>query len=242
LPIDRINQLEELGIRWRIIPKRDLEVGYRALVAFNEKYGHSDVPESWVAEDGMRLGKWLGRQRLKRIKGKLAPELERRLEMLGVAWQAGHHYSFRRGIEALKRFHKENGHVKVPSDFLAEGGFNLYNWANRQFKEKERGELSIARTKELEQLGFVLERNKLTGYERGPSSVQIEYWEKGFNALRLYKEIKGHCDVPARFINEDGFKLGQWVHRQKKFNRTGELHSERILRLEALGLQLTQGN
>jgi Helicase associated domain len=57
-------------------------------------------------------------------------------------------------------------------------------------------------------------------------------WEKGFAALKKFKEREKHCRVP-RAHNEGRFTLGTWVINQR--NRKADLSVERRRRLDAIG-------
>jgi hypothetical protein len=61
---------------------------------------------------------------------------------------------------------------------------------------------------------------------------RAEQWEIGYSALRTYKKSKGHCRVPQDYI-EEGFRLGEWVSRQRQ-RKTKNLE-DRIRRLDELG-------
>jgi hypothetical protein len=52
--------------------------------------------------------------------------------------------------------------------------------------------------------------------------------------LRHYKERVGDCRVPKKY-EEDGFRLGTWVSKQR--SRKSELSSERVRRLDELGFE-----
>jgi hypothetical protein len=61
-------------------------------------------------------------------------------------------------------------------------------------------------------------------------------WEKGFAALKKFKEREKHCRVP-RAHNEYRFTLGTWVINQR--NRKADLSVERRRRLDAIGFVWT---
>jgi superfamily II DNA or RNA helicase/DNA-binding TFAR19-related protein (PDSD5 family) len=62
-----------------------------------------------------------------------------------------------------------------------------------------------------------------------------ESWEFWYGLLEAYKDREGHCDVPASYITETGFKLGVWADRQRQNLKKNKLSEERKERLEALG-------
>ena len=43
-----------------------------------------------------------------------------------------------------------------------------------------------------------------------------EGWSRAASRLQAYREAHGHCNVPVRWKDEDGFALGTWVARQKR--------------------------
>jgi hypothetical protein len=61
-------------------------------------------------------------------------------------------------------------------------------------------------------------------------------WEKGFAALKKFKEREKHYRVP-RAHNEGRFTLGTWVINQR--NRKADLSVERRRRLDAIGFVWT---
>jgi Helicase associated domain len=78
---------------------------------------------------------------------------------------------------------------------------------------------SVERRQRLDQLGFVWD-------------VREADWEDGFSYLKIYTGRTGHCRVPQRH-KENGFRLGQWVSRQRAGKDT--LPLERRRRLDGLG-------
>lgn len=60
-------------------------------------------------------------------------------------------------------------------------------------------------------------------------------WNAAYQRLRKYRKREGHCRVPLRYTEEDNYKLGDWVIRQRTSTAKGELSVERIGRLDKLG-------
>ncbi len=59
-------------------------------------------------------------------------------------------------------------------------------------------------------------------------------WEEGFDHLFTYKEDFGNCDVPSKFVCNDGYKLRVWVDTQRSSFRQNSLSSEQVKRLNSL--------
>ena len=55
-----------------------------------------------------------------------------------------------------------------------------------------------------------------------------------FARLRIYEQREGHTLVPANYQDNDGFRLGMWVVRQRGLKREKKLLDERMRMLEAM--------
>ena len=88
-------------------------------------------------------------------------------------------------------------------------------WVSNQRKKKPTEE----RHQRLDELGFVWDPH-------------VQQWEEGFSALLKFKEREGNCLVPRKHI-EDGYRLGNWVSRQRTYE--DKQPEERRRRLDELG-------
>jgi len=83
---DLAARLENIGVVWSV-NKRKWETMFALLEDFNQREGHSCVPQDHIeGPDGKRLGNWLDWQRVKKKSDRLDPALQERLEGLGVKW------------------------------------------------------------------------------------------------------------------------------------------------------------
>jgi hypothetical protein len=69
----------------------------------------------------------------------------------------------------------------------------------------------------------------LPGWTWDPFETQ---WEDGLARLQSYVAETGHCLVPTCYVTGDGYRLGSWVHNQRRTRVT--MTAERKRRLEAL--------
>jgi hypothetical protein len=146
---DQRKQLDALGFVWQT---RDAawEKGFQSLILFKEREGHCLVPQTH-AENGFRLGQWVGEQRTNRHS--IAEDRPRRLDELGFVWQARDD-AWENGFQLLTLFKEREGHCLVPQTH-AENGFRLGHWVNRM--RARRGALSPERIRRLGELGFIWE-------------------------------------------------------------------------------------
>jgi superfamily II DNA or RNA helicase len=211
LPLLRLRRLDSLGFSWDPHTEQ-WEEAFAALKVFHKREGHCRVPRNY-ALGGLRLGDWVLTQRNNR--DNLESERAKRLDDLGFSWDP-HTEQWEEAFAVLKRFHKREGHCRVPRNY-ALGGLRLGDWVLTQ--RNNRGNLEAEKAKRLDDLGFSWD----------PYSEQ---WEKAFAALEAFHKHEGHCLVPKK-IEIDGIKLGNWIVTQRLGKDT--LTADRLKRLNELG-------
>jgi hypothetical protein len=82
---DKLAALEALGMVWDAL-EESFQQNLAALRAYVAREGHARVPFAH-REGELRLGQWIGVQRVAHGKGALAPERVAALESLGMVWQ-----------------------------------------------------------------------------------------------------------------------------------------------------------
>jgi superfamily II DNA or RNA helicase len=195
------------------------ENAYRLLKVFGDAEGHCDVPQSYSI-DGVRLGAWVGQQRLQHRQGRLSQARSERLEALpDWTWNAVDD-RWEKGYRLLEGFVRQHGHARVPVECRVQD-YALGYWARTQRAFYAKGRLSPSRTSRLE---------ALPGWSWDPFADQ---WEQGFSALLRYTSREGTSRVKRGQV-EDGYQLGNWVGNQRAFYRKGKLSPEQVSRLEAL--------
>jgi superfamily II DNA or RNA helicase len=190
----RRQRLDAIGFDWNP-HDTDWEMGFGYLQRYLQREGHCNVPQSYK-ENGYRLGKWVSVQRAN--KDKLSPDYRQRLDDLGFVWDS-READWDEGYRRLVIYVKRTGHCRVPQNYI-ENGFPLGQWVNNQRAKKDK--LSRERRQKLDELGFIWD------------SRQSD-WDEGYARLKLFKEREGHCRVPAKYKDSDGYPLGQWVNNQR---------------------------
>ncbi|MCI8280672.1 MAG: helicase, partial [Lachnospiraceae bacterium] len=84
---EQARRLELIGMKWE--PKREAawERSYTAACEYRKEYGSLEVPVSFTARNGIRLGKWVRRQREAYQTGSISRERMQKLEEIGMLWQ-----------------------------------------------------------------------------------------------------------------------------------------------------------
>lgn len=214
LPIERFNRLNDLGFIWDPLGDQ-WEEGFNHLVKFKELNGHCNAPQKYVL-NGFNLGIWISHQRKR--KDSLLNDRLIRLNDLGFVWDLFNE-QWEEGFTHLIKFKELNGHFNVPRKYNS-NGYNLGVWVGRQRNAKD--SLSVDRLKRLTDVCFVWD-------------IADSVWEEGYNHLVKYKEQKGHCNVPQRYIVSD-FNLGAWLSSQRTRKEKNKISDDRINRLSGLGL------
>jgi superfamily II DNA or RNA helicase len=209
LPEARRKQLDELGFVWDPV-QTDWAEGFRYLMIYKEREGHCRV-RATHKENGFPLGQWVRTQRGNA--DTLSAPRRQQLDELGFVWDPVQ-TNWEEGFRYLTIYKEREGHCRVPSRHM-ENGFRLGQWVSVQRGNADT--LSAPRRQQLDELGFVWD----------PFETD---WAEGFRYLTIYKEREGHCRVP-RSHEENGFRLGQWVNRQRHRMVSGA----RRQRLDELG-------
>jgi superfamily II DNA or RNA helicase len=208
------SELNQMGFTWNLSDE-EFDRRLRILRSYRLKYGHSQVPFSWV-EDDVQLGSWVNTIRTGRIT--LTTEQRQLLDDLDFVWNV-RESSFLKGLKSLERFKLREGHVKVPRKWV-EGDFKLGDWV--VVLRTRRDKLSIENQSALNQLGF----------EWNPRSNR---WETGFRSLQAFALREGHARVPDKWI-EEGYNLGAWVGKVRSKAKSGGLSPDQVERLNKIGM------
>lgn len=83
LPEWKILLLNDLGMKWDY-RNDNWEENYKILKKYFEKYGHINVPQSYVTVDGIGLGLWLASQRSVYQQGKRTNSINERIKLLNI--------------------------------------------------------------------------------------------------------------------------------------------------------------
>jgi len=194
------------------------EQWFGTLEAFVEREGHSSVPNAAIV-DGVRLGAWVGNQRVARNKGTLSAARIERFErlprwtwdVLEADWEESfsvlENYARRHGTAAVRQHQIEDGH-------------RLGWWIGTQRQAYRQGTLDTERAERLRSLP-------------GWSWHAIDdTWDEGFRHLEEFVTREGLAMVPVEFADHDGYRLGQWTAVQRRRHALGKLNAERVRRLE----------
>ena len=221
---ERRKRLDDLGFVWDRL-QAAWETGLDHLRWYVERNGHARVPGRFATDDGYQLGNWVF---LQRQKEGYDPERRARLDSLGFVWNlrdSDRREAWEEGYHHLLEYMEVHGHANVPRKFITDDGYRLGTWVGTQRQSAKEEGYDPGHRARLDALGFIWSF----------FSVRRFAWETGFDYLRCYVERNGHARVPRTFVNEDGFRLGSWVHKERERAKGEGYDPERRARLDALG-------
>ena len=219
---DRVAELESIpGWVWSPLNEQ-WSAGIAAVRAYATENANARVPREYTSPDGHRTGRWVTKRRNDFVDGQLDAERIAELESLpGWAWNMlDEQWSL--GLAAVRAYAGENGHARVPSNYVSPDGHSTGQWVSGRRRDYADGKLGGERISELELLpGWVW--NQVD-----------QLWDIGVAAVRGYATDNGHARVPARYVSPDGHRTGAWVGSRRWEFSVGTLSGARITELESL--------
>ena len=195
---------------------------YNELKRYYSENNNSNVPVSYVTEDGVKLGKWLTKQRFLYSKNKLSENRIKKLERLSISWN---YLEDRWNInyEYLRKYYEEHGNSNVPQHYVTSDGVNLGIWLDEQRMAYKNGLMNKRKIKFLKELNF-------------KAQTKMSKWDELYNELEIYYYNNGDVDVPTRYITDTNIKLGNWLNFQKQTYKNYKLSREHAMLLNDLDI------
>lgn len=227
--------LDDIGMIWS--KSNPWEMRYALAKAYYEENGNLNVPTKYVA-NGVWLNKWLNEQRQiqlgKRGQKQLTPEQIEKLNDIGMCWESRtelkNQVAWDKRYEQAKLYFETYGNLLVPVDYTGTDGKRLNPWVIVQRRYYAEKKLTKEQIDQLSAIGMVWTFD--------------DSWETGYHhAERYFAEHRDLC-VPASYICENQYALGNWIANQRnKYNNPTQystLTEEQIRRLESIGMIWSQ--
>jgi superfamily II DNA or RNA helicase len=211
--------LDNLNINWekyydKVIRNKDY---FNELNQFRLIYGHCNVPRS---HENKQLVYWVTKIRQKYREHTLGKKALEELENLGFDWDpVANRWELR--YQELTEYKIKHGDCNVPKYYPTNQA--LSHWVKNQKGLKEK--LSSEKIKLLNDIGFIWKSEQ-------HSSDNI--FDQRIHELLAYKEITGHMNVSQ--LDSEFKKLGRWLNDQRVRKSRNQLSTERIKRLEQIGI------
>ena len=141
-------------------------------------------------------------------------------------------YTWQRNYAAAVEYHRKHGDLNVPKGYVSDDGIRLYLWLQNLRVAYRRNDRANRLSDE--QVGMLSE----LGLEwRNQHDLA---WDKGYSYAKVYYDTHGNLDAPTSYKTPDGFKLGDWLSKQREKYATGAMKQERIDRLDQLNMIWTK--
>ncbi len=150
---ERISALNEIGMEWRTRQEIQWDEAYGLLVEYFSTHGNIDIQNRYRTKNGFGLGVWLCKQRTKYSKGQLEKKYVERLNKLDPNWSNRLVHTWDESFLLAKRYYLENGNLRVPHDYKAEG-VRLNAWLSFQRVMQHKGKLSSDKKEKLDTIGM----------------------------------------------------------------------------------------
>ena len=124
-------------------------------------------------------------------------------------------------------YYAEYGNLNVPKLYTTPGGLSLGVWLVTQRRVREgqiQGNLTEQQIARLDSIGMVWGNRKEIA------------WQHGFEVAKKYHDTYGNLMVARKYVDPDGYPLGQWILKTRQQKLNGRLKEERISQLDELGM------
>lgn len=193
---------------------------YGAALAFHETNPRTNIPESHVTAQGLRLGAWWNRQRLAHNAGELLEVRRTRLEAAGMVWDHQLDASWTATYEVVKQLAAGQGHFVFDAHVKTPHGVTVLHWCDTQRARHRQGKLSEQRKELLDAISF-------------PWSGAQDRW------MLRYRELKAVYDRRKSLLRLPPDDQSSWLEQQRAAYRKGRLDSWQIALMKEVGIDFT---
>ena len=230
--IDEVRDCRELFAKLEETLVASWDLMYQQAKKYRAVNRDLNVPRRYVTPDGYSLGSWLCIQRMVRD-GKVAGNLTERqislLDALDMRWESADEESWSRCYEAARAYYETHGDLKVKALYVTPDGVRLGYWLSR-LRQYKKGKIRSAyltpeREAALDAIGMTWD-------------VPDYLFEQNFSAALAYYKAHENLDVPVKYVDENGIRLGLWLNRLRSAYKAGKLTltEDQIRRLDELGM------
>lgn len=205
--------------------ERTLSASWEFMYGEAEKYyrenGDLLPPQTFVTEDGYKLGQWIVSQRTNRSKNdpSLTEERIAKLDRICMQWQGLNERLWEEKYALAQEYYKKNGNLNITKSEDSA----LSSWLIKQRQKYRLNELTTDQFDRLSKIGMVWE------FE--------DTWNVKYQAAKRFYYENGHLDIPADYVTADGVFLGRWYRSVKNNYRLGQLSEEKQRQLEEIGMK-----
>jgi hypothetical protein len=206
------------------------DTAYTEAQAFYNAHRHLHVPKRYTTGSGFSLGSWLETQRRVRAGHRYGTLTARRIEQLdaiGMIWDNRRERSWEKGFTQAKAYYEAHGHLDIQAVYVSPNGYKLGAWVTntRQARLQGKPMLTEERINRLNEIGMIWRKFDFA-------------WEHNCAALEAYYKEHGHTNIPHKYTDPGGVRLGLWLTGLRTLHRKAPeaLTEEKRSRLNRLGV------
>ena len=124
-------------------------------------------------------------------------------------------------------YYAEHGSLNIPKRYTTPAGLSLGVWLVTQRRVREgqiQGNLTEQQIARLDSIGMVWGNRKEIA------------WQHGFEVAKKYHDTYGNLMVARKYVDPDGYPLGQWILKTRQQKLNGRLKEERVAQLDEIGM------
>ena len=223
---ERIERLNQLNIRWP--EKQDVKLAnfINSYKKYVEENNSTDIRDSYIDCDGIRLGAWVHAQRKLYWNNKLSDQRIKLLKEFQFDFGEPKSY-WKKMYNVAKKYYMENGHLYIKGSYMGISCEAMKVWTLKQLNEyraDDHGKLTEEQVRLLEEIKIW-------------NRTSFEYrWLIGYQESIKYYEKNGNLSVKTKYKTDEGYALGTWISMQKSRKKQNKLSHEQIEKLEKLGI------
>ncbi|MBT2391453.1 Helicase associated domain protein [Streptomyces sp. ISL-1] len=224
---ERIDTLDTLGMAWEH-PPTSIEYKLKLARDYAARHGHL-APRHGERYGGMYLGRWIADRRREARSHSLPFCYQRALTEIDPWWNARWsrqwHRTYTQALAAAR-----SGQLAFPDLRPDSDDSPLTRWLDEQIDD-----LFKLHPDQHNLLGALPLDHPLALLLRRPRGSAQWAFLKGLRAARAYWRSHQNLDVPYRYVDQDSYRLGQWISEKRCYPH--QLTGEQLRALEALDMR-----
>ena len=177
-------------------------VVYQELKEYYLEHGNYKIPDNYVTKNGVKLKKWLLKQKDLYHEDKLAMGKIILLEQINVSF--GYlDFMWNRYYNSLKKYINENPQLKVNNYTVSSNGLQIGKWYFEQLAAYRNHILNRRQIKLFKEIDYKY------------ISLKNDSWDEHYYQLEDYFKKYGNINIKTEYVTEDGVKIGKWLFSQK---------------------------
>ncbi len=228
---DKIDKLNLIKFKFRL--RKTFNESYELAKEYYETYGNLRVPYNYITLDGFNLSMWIFNIRSLYKKGKLDSAKIDMLNKIGMIWNPIR--SWNESYDIAVKYFNIYGNLDLEEDYIVDD-FSLLDWLNYQRKLKLDSKLSKQKQELLDKLNFNWSLEQDVVLEKLDWYGMYELAKKYFLEYKNLKVKRGFRTFDGITHDDNGYRLGAWISRQRNFKKNNKLTSEQIKALDGINM------